>query len=183
VESIQFTYKVIPLVASVITFVCINFLTDIPLLGSRKKSKEQRKSYRLTRNSSIIITKTTTVDDSEPSPSDGTENRVSINVPSKGTDADNLNDLPPYLQAYHNDMKNIINNTVKSQRQSTYRYSRFSQRQSMYRNRKSHRISYILPEINLQDYDFDEDDDDGNNDDDVMLYEEDDEEEVEITLF
>jgi len=181
VESIQFTYKVIPLVASVLTLIFISFLKDIPLLGSRtKKSKDQRKSYRLSKNSSIIITKTTTVDDSGPSPSDGPDYRVSINVPNNGMNTDNYNDLPPYLQAYHNDMKNIINNTVKSERQSTYRYSRFSQRQSMYRNRKSHRISYILPEMNVLDYD-DEDDDDNNNDDDVMLDEED--EEVEVTLF
>jgi len=109
------------------------------------------------------------------------------------------NDLPPYLQAIHNDTMN--NNTVRSQRFDLNRnrksqrisylfpqmnevnYEEINRRKSQrMSHRVSHRISYILPQMN--EINCEEEDDNGNGDDDEVLDDDsDDDDEIEITLF
>jgi len=199
IESIQFTYKVVPLVASVITLLCICFLKKIPVIGSRIHSKKNRKSIRksclkennASQHPSFIITKTNIINDNNvSSPDEVIPDNVSNNIE---------NDLPPYLQAIHKDM--INNNTIRSQKLD-YNRNRKSQRISYLfpqmnevnyeeinrrksqrmSHRVSHRISYILPQMN--EINCEEEDDNGNGDDDEVLDDDsDDDDEIEITLF
>ncbi|ORX86270.1 hypothetical protein BCR32DRAFT_241124 [Anaeromyces robustus] len=162
VEAIQFTYRIIPFLASIITFIAILFLKKIPVIGSRiQKKKKVVTDTNYQQNT--VVEKSNYVNDNDGGSSiteTNENNEKTINIPNEvekeepkkehqvgfSNTVEINNNETKVVEFSENTENPVSENDNRYSKRLSYRYSnRFSRYSNRYSNgfdnRASHRYS------------------------------------------